>query len=211
MLVDIERAEPAGHVEIDLHGAALPVAADRVAQHIFEFWAVEGAFALVERPRPAGRFERLHQRGFGLVPYRVLADAFFRPVGEFDAHVVEAEILIDRQNEIVDLDDLRGDLLFGDEDVRVVLGEGAHPHQPVQRAGRLETVHLAEFGDLERQVAIGFQPVLENLDVAGAVHRLEHEGAVVFLARLHQKHRSRGTSPCGPTPPTAMNRSAAAR
>ena len=82
----------------------------------------------------------------------------------------------------------RGDLLLGDEDVRVVLGEGAHAHQPVQRAGRLEAVHLAELGDLERQVAIGFQPVLENLDVAGAVHRLDDEGALVLLARLDQEH-----------------------
>ena len=55
---------------------------------------------------------------------------------------------IDRQDQIVDLEDLLGDLLLGDEDVRVVLGEGAHAHQPVQRAGRLEAVHLAEFGDL---------------------------------------------------------------
>ena len=83
---------------------------------------------------------------------------------------------------------LLGDLLLGDENVRVVLGEGAHAHQPVQRARRLEAVHLAELGDLERQVAIGFQPVLEDLDVAGAVHRLDDEGALVLLARLDQKH-----------------------
>ena len=189
MLVDIERAEPAGHVEIDLHGAALPVAADGVAQHVFELGAVEGAFALVERPRPAGGFERLHQRRLGLVPHGIVADALFRPVGKFDAHVVEAEIPIDRQDQIVDLEDFLGDLLLGDEDVRVVLGEGAHAHQPVQRAGRLEAVHLAELGDLERQIAVGFEPVLENLDVAGAVHRLDHVSALVLLARLDQKHR----------------------
>jgi hypothetical protein len=79
--------------------------------------------------------------------------------------------------------------VLGDEYVRVVLGEGAHPYQPVQRARRLEAVHLAELGDLERQVAIGFQAVLEDLDVARAVHRLDHEGALVLLARLNEKHR----------------------
>ena len=84
-----------------------------------------------------------------------------------------------------------GDLLLGDEDMRVVLGEGAHAHQPVQRARRLEAVHLAELGDLERQIAIGFQAVLEDLDVAGAVHRLDHEGALVLLARLDEEHASR--------------------
>ena len=60
MFVDVERAEPAGQVEVDLHGAALPVAADAVAQHIFKLWPVEGAFAFVERPRPAGGFQRGH-------------------------------------------------------------------------------------------------------------------------------------------------------
>ena len=49
MLVDIERAEPARHVEIDLHGAALPVAADGVAQHVFELRPVERAFAGIDR------------------------------------------------------------------------------------------------------------------------------------------------------------------
>ena len=100
------------------------------------------------------------------------------------AHVGEAEILVDREDEVVHLQRFRGDLLLGDEDVGVVLGEGAHPHQAVQRARRLEAVHLAELGDLERQVAVGLQPVLEDLHVARAVHRLDDEDALVVLARL---------------------------
>ena len=39
-----------------------------------------------------------------------------------------------------------GDLLLGAEDMRVVLGEGAHAHQAVQRARGLVAVHLAELG-----------------------------------------------------------------
>ena len=78
--------------------------------------------------------------------------------------------------------DFGRDLCFGDEDVRVVLGEGAHAHQPVQRARRLEAVHLAELGDLERQIAVGLQAVLEDLHVARAVHRLDGVDALVLLA-----------------------------
>src|SRR5262249_15984932 len=33
------------------------------------------------------------------------------------------------------------------------------------------------------------QAVLENLDVARAIHRLDHESALVVLARLYQEHR----------------------
>ena len=67
VLVDIERAEPARHVEIDLDGAALPVAPDGVAQDIFELRAVERALALVERPGTAGGLQGGHQRGLRLV------------------------------------------------------------------------------------------------------------------------------------------------
>ena len=56
---DIERAEPSGHIQIHLHSAALPFAADGVAQSVFELWAVERAFAGVEGVFVPGRLQRL--------------------------------------------------------------------------------------------------------------------------------------------------------
>ena len=61
---------------------------------------------------------------------------------------------------------LGGELVLGAEDVRVVLREGAHAHQPVQRAGRLVAMHGAEFGKPQRQIAVGLQAVLEDLHMA---------------------------------------------
>src|SRR6185437_11920249 len=75
MLVDIERAEPGGHVEVHLDRAALPVASDSITQNIFELGSVECAFALVERPWAARCLERGHQSRFRLVPDRVVSDA----------------------------------------------------------------------------------------------------------------------------------------
>ena len=52
-------------------------------------------------------------------------------------------------------------------------------------------MHDAEFGKAQRQVAIAFQPVLEDLHMAGAVHRLEREPALVFrfvAGRLRREH-----------------------
>ena len=49
---------------------------------------------------------------------------------------------------------------------RVVLGEGAHPHQAVQRAGGLVAMHLAELGEADRQLAVAAQALLEDLHVA---------------------------------------------
>src|SRR6185295_12391187 len=59
-------------------------------------------------------------------------------------------------------------------------GETAHAHQPMQGAGRLVAVHDAELGDAIGQLPVGAQAMLEDLDVAGAVHRLDGELALVL-------------------------------
>jgi hypothetical protein len=75
--------------------------------------------------------------------------------------------------------------------MRVVLGEAAHAHQPVQRAMRLVAVAGAELGQPQRQVAVGFEPLVEDLHVAGAVHRLERIDPLLvgmFLVDLGDEH-----------------------
>ena len=107
VVVDVERAEPFRQVEVDLRGAALPVAADGVAQHIFELRAVERAFA-IDRGPDAGLTRRAPSPSpLGLVPHRVGADALFGPVESLTAHVLEAEIGVGRQDQVVDLEALR--------------------------------------------------------------------------------------------------------
>ena len=88
---------------------------------------------------------------------------------------------VDREDQLVDLVALFGELLLGAEDMRVVLGEGAHPHEAVQRARRLVAVDRAEFGEAQRQFAVAAQAVLEDLHMARAVHRLERIDALVLL------------------------------
>ena len=159
--VDVERAEPLRQVEVDLDGAALPVAADGVAQHVLELGAVEGALARVDAgldlaARLVGDLLQHGRHGrLGVVPQLVGADALLRPGGELHHHLLEAEVAIDRQDQVVHLQALVGQLRLGAEDVRVVLGEAAHAHQPVQRAGRLVAVHDAELGHAIGQLAIG--------------------------------------------------------
>ena len=137
---------------------------------------------------------RQHGRhhALGVVPHLVGADALLRPGRELHREfAVEAEIGIGRQDQVVDLQALVGHLLLGAEDVRVVLREAAHAHQPVQRARRLVAMHHAELGQAQRQVAVALQAVLEDLDVAGAVHRLDREPALVLglvAGRLRREH-----------------------
>src|SRR5271167_3211488 len=75
---------------------------------------------------------------------------------------------------------LLGELLLGAEDMRVVLGEGAHAHEPMQRSRRLVTAYSPEFGETQRQLAIRPQAVLEDLHMAGAVHGFQRVNAVVL-------------------------------
>ena len=46
--VDIERIEAFRQVEVDLVGAALPFAADRILQDVFELGPIERAFARID-------------------------------------------------------------------------------------------------------------------------------------------------------------------
>ena len=91
------------------------------------------------------------------VPGLVGADALFGPRRELHHDLLEAEILVGREDQIVDLEAFVRHLLFGAEDVRIVLREAAHAHQAVQRARRLVAVDVAEFGKPHRQFAIGLE------------------------------------------------------
>ena len=71
----------------------------------------------------------------------------------------------------------------------VVLGEGAHAHDAVQRARGLVAVAGAELRKPQRQVAIALEPLAKDLHRAGTIHRLEGEDALVpFILVLHREH-----------------------
>ena len=59
ILADIAGAEPLGHVEVELQGAALPIAAERVAQMKFELRPVKRALAGGQRIGEPGRLDRV--------------------------------------------------------------------------------------------------------------------------------------------------------
>ena len=155
ILADIDGAEPPRHVEIELDRAALPLPAERIAEVEFELRPVERALARVEsigepgRPRPplSGRARR------GPRPRRCRPASGGRSANLI-VDILKAEIAVDRQQQLAEGDRFAGDLVFGAEDMRVILGEAAHPHDPVQRARRLVAVAAAEFGQPQRQFAV---------------------------------------------------------
>ena len=61
-------------------------------------------------------------------------------------------------DEVEHAHDLGVELVGAAEEVGVVLGEAAHPHQAVQHARALEAVDGAELRVAERQLAVAAQP-----------------------------------------------------
>ncbi len=146
--------------------------------------AVEGAVARVQLIRKPLRVERLGERGLGAVPHLVRADALLGPGGELEPRL-DLEALIQVEAEPQALHDLVLDLLFGAEDVRVVLGDVANAQQPVEDAAGLVAVHEARLGVAHGQVAIGAPLVLVDLDMRRAVHRLQAHRASIGVGEVH--------------------------
>mmetsp|Transcript_37514 Transcript_37514/g.87440 ORF Transcript_37514/g.87440 Transcript_37514/m.87440 type:complete len:538 (+) Transcript_37514:6674-8287(+) len=185
MLVHEVGIQALGQVGVDLDRAALPFAAEGVLQRVFDLGAVERAFARQVGEVAAGGLQALGEGGFGLVPAFLGADALFRPRRQLVDDVREAEVLVDLLQQRREGRDFALDLIFGAEDVAVVLREAAHAHDAVQAARGFVAVALAEFAVTQRQVAVALHALLEDQDVAGAVHRFER---VVALLRLGHEH-----------------------
>jgi hypothetical protein len=73
---------------------------------------------------------------------------------------------------------------FGAEDVRVVERHDADAGHARDLAALFPAVHVAEFGDADREFAVGMQFRFEDHDVVRAVHRAE---AVFLAVALHHR------------------------
>ena len=81
-------------------------------------------------------------------------DAAIRAQGQFDGDVVEAEIGVNFLDQRIEGRHFGLDLVFGAEDVTIVLDEAAHAHQAMQRPRRLVAVAGAELAVAQRQFAV---------------------------------------------------------
>ena len=157
---DVFGAQALRHHEVDLHRAALPGAAERVLQVVFDLRAVERALArqLVQLDAAARAAPRRSASSAlsqsSSEPTRVVRpqsracrSMSVKPKSRVDLHAACAWNATHSGS----------DLVLGAEDVAVVLREAAHAHDAVQRAGRLVAVARAELAVAQRQVAVAAQ------------------------------------------------------
>ncbi len=82
---------------------------------------------------------------FCFIPYGVVACSYFGSVCEDDFYIFESEVFIDGEEEVTEEGSFLGDMVFCTEDVGVILGEGAHPHDSVEGTCGFISVAGAEF------------------------------------------------------------------
>ena len=172
-----DEIEPFGQVEVKLDRGALPVAAQRVLDLDVDFWAIESAPAGVDFVGQATGDQGLAQRLGGVVPRVRFADVLVGTSGQHDVVFLEPEGTHDLESQVEHIAHLIRDLIWEAEDVRVVLGEATDPHESVQHAAALVSIYRAQLGDAQGQLTVTAQGGAVDLDVEGAVHRLEE----VFL------------------------------
>ena len=190
VLADVTGVQPLGQHGVGLDGADLPGPPDGVGQVEFQLGGIEGALAGQFLPAPfrgvaAGGGDGIAHGLLGPVPHRVAAEALLGAQRQLDGILVEAEIAIDGVEQVAERCDFADQLVLAHEDMRIVLGELAHPHQAVQRAVRLVAVAATELGHADRQLAIAGDTLPEDQHMRRAVHRLDRHQ--VGLAAQHRR------------------------
>ena len=148
----VGETEALGHVVVELAGAELPGAPQRVGHVQVDLRAIEGAVAgvqLVLEPRTRARSISAASLCPITRPIRSMRRVASRARG---GRRGRSPVGLERR-EIVG--DLVLDLLLGAVDVGVILGEGAHPKQTMQRRRSARAGAEARLPQPQGQVAVG--------------------------------------------------------
>ena len=172
VLADVLQLKAFGHLEVQLDGAALPGAAQRISQMEVQLRAVERAVTGVDDEVLAHLGDGRLQRILGEPPVLLVAHVVVGHSGQLDL-IRQAERGIDLVEQLHNVLDLVLHLSRGHEDVRIVLRKAADAEQAVQRAGHLVAVDKAQLRHAQGQVAVGVRLALVDQHAAGAVHGLD--------------------------------------
>ena len=176
--------EALGKLHIELDGAALPCASQRVLKVEVELRAVEGSVALVDDIALAHLGDGFLKGVLGKLPVGLVAHVILGHGGKLDL-VWQAEERIHLVKELDNALNLVLHLVPCHEDMRVVLSEASYAEQAVQRAGQLVAVNYAQLAHTQGQITVGVRLGLINEHTAGAVHGLYRKVLVVDDGGVH--------------------------
>src|ERR1019366_4484148 len=177
--VDVLAAEAPGELEVQLDGPRLPGTPDGVLHQDVDLGPVERALAGVhgESARTRAALQDPEQRRLRPVPGFDVADEVLGPRAQSEG-VVEAEDAVEVVGDLEDAVVLRFDLLFGHEDVGVVLLELADTQKSVQGPRSLEAMERVQLQVAQGELAVAVPAqVVDDVGV-GAVHGLDAIGGL---------------------------------
>lgn len=165
------------HLEVKLHGTALPGTAERVLQVEVDLGAVEGAVALVDFVVHVQLLQSGTQTLLGACPVLVRTHGVLGAGGKLNV-ILKAKLLVHGVDQVDNAHDLVGQLVGAHKQVSVVLVKAAHAEQAVQGAAQLVAVHQANLAGADGQLAVGMRLGGVHQHAARAVHGLN---AVLFV------------------------------
>ena len=165
------------HLEVELHGAALPGTAERVLQVEVDLGAVEGAVALVDLVVHVQLLQSGAQALLGACPVLVRTHGVIGAGGKLNV-ILKAKLLVHGVDKVDHAHDLVGQLVGTHKQVGVVLVKAAHAEQAVQGAAQLVAVHQANLAGADGQLAVGVRLGGVHQHATRAVHGLN---AVLFV------------------------------
>ncbi len=130
---DVGRLEPLRQHAVELHRAALPGSSQPVAQREFQLRSVERTFAGVDLRREAAAPRGIAELRLRPVPGRVVAGARRRPRRQRHLVVGKTKVAVGLAQQGDEARDFALHVLLAAEHMRVVLLEGARPHDAVER------------------------------------------------------------------------------
>src|SRR6266568_341213 len=170
--------------KIALDSSTLPSPVKTIAQFYIYFRTVKSAITLIYLIGTSGILQSRQQCRSGLIPISIRADRFFRSGRQL-------HLILKSENRHYIVDEGNNTLYFGiqlfrsAEDVGIILGKAAHPHETMKHSGPLMAMHRAELEETERKITITPELGLVDHHVGEAVHRLDAVALLVHLGEIH--------------------------
>ena len=169
-------------IEIELNGAHLPLAANRILDLQVDLGTIESTAAGIDLIRNRLGLQRLFQRFGGLLPASLLAHGFVRAGREIRRHIIKSKCLQHVQRKGDRGLDLILNLFRRAENVGIILGKATHPQQSMQNAALLIAIYRTQLSPAQGELAIRTLVSLIDLYMEGAIHGL-HE--VIVPINIH--------------------------
>lgn len=181
---DIEGEEELRKVEIEMSGEEMKLKEDGVIKSILKIRKVERK---IERKNEGIDIVRMmkdmikkgNNKDLGKIKKIIREKEILRESREIDGDLIEEEIIIERKDKIIDLKELRRNMILGEENMRIVMSEKEKKNKKVKRKGRIIEVKIEELRKIYRKIEVWFKEMIEYMKMEGEVNRIKRKEKVI--------------------------------